>query len=412
MPLELYFSQPSNSSFHNLCTSNIFPTSCHSLLGLGLNFCPRPSYTLGTSSVDLLCFHRDTVTRMFCAHSHIPIPPLFIRSSWEPPLDKISPDLLTRITTFCQLIQSMFHQQKRSCSNLLPSQWAALHYLRHNPSLIVFKSDKNLGPVILERSVYISRALHEHLLTDTYQQLTEQTATCCIQGIKRLLCRFIANHTPPYTWEQTFLERSMKVSDPFGYFYLLAKIHKTPWVTRPIVSVNGSLLHGLSRWTDFHLQQLVHRLPCVYHSSSMVVDCLRKLPLLHPNTCLFTMDARSMYTNIDTISALEAFQQFFNTSPYYSLPCALSRDTNTPGTPAEKVCRELGVSGVSYFLEFWKYIYKKNVRDKLHKRWARKRLSNTLKKIILQISQLPTHLFSRCAWCVGVSTKCTEKGVH
>jgi hypothetical protein len=55
-----------------------------------------------------------------------------------------------------------------------------------------------------------------------------------------------------------------------------------------------------------------------YRSSSIVVAHLQKLPLLSPTTCLFTIDAWSMYTNIDTVTALETLQQFFATSPYCS----------------------------------------------------------------------------------------------
>ncbi len=50
----------------------------------------------------------------------------------------------------------------------------------------------------------------------------------------------------------------------------------------------------------------------------MVIDHLRKLPPLSPSTWLFTMDAQSMYTNIDTVSALEALQTFFACLPYCS----------------------------------------------------------------------------------------------
>jgi hypothetical protein len=93
----------------------------------------------------------------------------------------------------------MFSQWKHSSLNLLPSQRAALQYLYNSTSLTVLKSDKNLGPAIVERTEYISRVYQEHLLTDTYRQLSEQAALGWIQAIRQLLCHFIDNYTQPYS---------------------------------------------------------------------------------------------------------------------------------------------------------------------------------------------------------------------
>lgn len=175
MPLELYFSRPSNSAFHNLCSTTKLPTSCHSLLGLGLNFCLWPLTTTGKSSIDLHCFYHNVCTKMFFAHSQTSIPSLFVHSSWEPPMDKI---LTTHVSTFCQVTTLLFHWQKSFCSNLLPTQRAAFHYLKSLSSFLVIKTDKDLGPVFLECAEYIAWALNEHLLADTYQQVSDHTATC------------------------------------------------------------------------------------------------------------------------------------------------------------------------------------------------------------------------------------------
>ena len=106
---------------------------------------------------------------------------------------------------FLSVESPLVSPQKCSCSNLLPTQRAAFQYLKNSSSLIVFKSDKNLGPVILEHTEYITQALSKHLLTDTYHQLTEHAATGWIQAIRWLLCHFIENFTQPTSWDRKFL---------------------------------------------------------------------------------------------------------------------------------------------------------------------------------------------------------------
>ena len=102
----------------------------------------------------------------------------------------------------------------------------------------------------------------------------------------------------------------MVVSDPFAKFYITAKVHKKPWKTRPIVSISGSLLHGLGCWVDKILQPFTKIIPSYIKSLVDLKDLLLNLPPLPTTASLFTCDAVSMYTNIDTGHAIAQIRQY------------------------------------------------------------------------------------------------------
>jgi hypothetical protein len=79
------------------------------------------------------------------------------------------------------------------------------------------------------------------------------------------------------------------------------KIHKTPMTTRPIVAIHGSITTGLGCWLD-------KKLPTYLKSSFELTDLLKDLPDLPDGARLFTADAVSMYTNINTNQALSVIQ--------------------------------------------------------------------------------------------------------
>ena len=97
---------------------------------------------------------------------------------------------------------------------------------------------------------------------------------------------------------------------------MTAKVHKPKLKFRPVVATCGTILHGISKWVDYHLQKLMHLIPTYY-----IRDCfeakaeMEQLGQLPEGTCLFTMDANrmdatSMYTNIDTDHGLHILEQF------------------------------------------------------------------------------------------------------
>ena len=73
----------------------------------------------------------------------------------------------------------------------------------------------------------------------------------------------------------------------------------------PIVCCAGTALNNLSRWLDYWLQKLKPQIKTYIRDSSDLLLRLKELGQLPPGAKLFTADAKSMYTNIDTDHAIE-----------------------------------------------------------------------------------------------------------
>jgi hypothetical protein len=130
----------------------------------------------------------------------------------------------------------------------------------------------------------------------------KQMSTCYNKPrpLAQTLESFFEEHHKSFTkMDHTFLYRSLAVEDPFPHFYITAKVHKTPWKTRPIVWTSGSILHdGLG-------------IPTYLKSSFELKNQLSSLRL---HSLLPTLPV-SMYTNIDTTQALLVISQFLRTHP-------------------------------------------------------------------------------------------------
>ena len=88
-----------------------------------------------------------------------------------PPERDIPKHFQERISNFVTNIYVLF-KKKRNKTSLMFFQQHAFHFLRQTMDFVILKTDKNLGLAILERDMYVQRALQDHLSSNTYQQLT------------------------------------------------------------------------------------------------------------------------------------------------------------------------------------------------------------------------------------------------
>ena len=325
MPTHTYFSSITNSTYHNLCTTQKLPPGTKHLLGLGHKFIPLrtlPQPQINQSLDDFernvrlkYTFAGDDQEKTFDKNSR----KIYIKSNWTP--DYGPPELEHRLYNFRTNLLTYTHinlQNSPPSRNLSRIQYKTLLELKNNQNIIILLADKNLGPVVMERKTYIQRVLTDHLSdTTTYLQLNPNAAKYHMDDIKDQLqsllsSRSITAQSSLTHDELTYFDRVFSTPQHrLPTFYGLIKIHKTPYKIRPVVSCCGSLLATVSTWLDFHLQSLRPFLPAFIKDSTEFQNQLEQT-LIPAQTKLFTCDAVSMYTNIDVTHSIEILTKWFN----------------------------------------------------------------------------------------------------
>jgi len=311
-----YFPQVTKLTFHNLTQNNELPCTTNQLLGLGLKFIPTPVTNITPSALEktLARFERDIGLKVFFSGSEedSSYDPSSLRgsSSWRAPLPPRELD--NRICRFQQEIERRFIP-KRTPSNLTSLQRTLLKQLKNNKEITILSADKGLGPVGVTTIQYITWGLNHLTDSSTYTFLSAEQAHKDCEALYTAIYQWTCRHRTALTDDTVkYIRQHVEPArrDPFGYFYLLAKLHKTPISTRPVCSDCASLPHSIGKWIDKQLQPIVQTQPTYFKNSFELKQLFDEMEPLPPNACLFTYDAISMYTNIDTQQCIQRLTTF------------------------------------------------------------------------------------------------------
>jgi hypothetical protein len=162
----------------------------------------------------------------------------------------------------------------------------------------------------MDIKTYVSQVLQEHLLTDTYRQLSSTETKSYLEEVNSNLKNIIlANKDKISAPEFIYFERSFKVKYRLPIFYGLPKVHKTPVTLRPVVSSVNSFLAIFSNWLDYRMKQLLPLVRSYTKNSSDIIQDLKQLDI-PDKTLLFSADAKYMYTNINSDIGIQSIRAF------------------------------------------------------------------------------------------------------
>jgi len=184
--------------------------------------------------------------------------------SWNP--EPAPLDIENKITNFEKQLKNhqkniVSRNQGRNLRNLTYPQSATLRLLKLDDNLTIKNTDKNLGPSIMETEAYIAQVLKEHLLTKDYVRLSEATA-------------------------------KHRINDLMGFL-------------KTLITENYKLLSK----AEVKMKDLLPLVKSYIKNSMTIINDLKEL-FIPDEALIFTADAKSMYTNIDTATGVAAIRDF------------------------------------------------------------------------------------------------------
>ena len=325
-----YFSRVDNLAFHDLTEGKIIPPSTADLLGYGSKFIVKPPKT--TSHIDLMenmtRFKRDMYLKSYFAGPPDPRQErkrskLYLKSKWTP---KSAPSQVdSRLFKFTEEISEQF-KAVSATSNLLPHELKLLSELISNENIVIAQADKGLGPCAVTLEQYIRDGLKHLGDKRNYDILNEEAARSLLYNISEEITRWLNEFEPQREGEKirragaggvnendaNYIRVKLAeswASDPFAYFYLTYKVHKDPLKTRPVVSTCGCISYALGQWVDMMLQPMAQAQRS-YFKDSFALKKLLNTYTPPANSSIFSFDAVSMYSNINSDACLIVMTEY------------------------------------------------------------------------------------------------------
>jgi hypothetical protein len=325
--------QPRNLKVHNLCkNANLISAEMHNTLGLNLSFGVSLPPLKDKIPIDLERLKRSIRLKFIKFPPKVDnetyVPKLHAKSDWPPP--NAPTKVEKAMNKFEEATKKAFIKSwaKPHIPNIDKQQVDLLRKIKKERKYIVVAADKNLGPCIIEIEQYINRCLKDHLNNnDTYKELREIEARIINEDNFRWLCKYFIDDLKANLTKQA---RTFFILELFGgemfrdahgkayklakiglpYFYILPKVHKDPWASRPVVSGVTSVMKCLSIWLDVQLQNVVHLCPCYLKDSWQFLNDIKTYKNAKGYK-LVTSDATAMYTNINTEHAIDIMKRWF-----------------------------------------------------------------------------------------------------
>lgn len=273
-----------------------------------------------TLQLDVQTYHRRIkLATYFKGSQNRAIPPFVGTSTWEPPLDKLPPEIGLLVDKDKTMLNSGFKVVKRA-PNLSVREVKALRELMGNKTIVIKPADKGSAVVILSREQYVTEVKRQLSDSIYYKKLKEPIYLQTIPMVGRILDE-LYNKRVINKKQSSYLKGEGQPRP--RRFYILPKIHKEPekWTVpheippgRPIVSDCGSETYQTAEFIDFYLNPLSVRHPSYIKDSYYFIDLVKSLTI-PADSFLFSIDIDSLYTNIDIAAGLQAVREIFQKYP-------------------------------------------------------------------------------------------------
>lgn len=278
-----------------------------------------------TLQLDVQAYHRRIkLAAYFKGSQNRAIPPFVGTSAWEPPLDKLPPEIGLLVDKDKNMLNSGFKVVKRA-PNLSVQEVKALRELMGNKTIVIKPADKGSAVVILSRQQYVTEVKRQLSDSIYYKKLKEPIYLQTIPMVSRILDD-LYNKRVINKKQSSYLKGEGQPRP--RRFYILPKIHKEPekWTVpheippgRPIVSDCGSETYQTAEFIDFYLNPLSVRHPSYVKDSYYFIDLVKSLTI-PADSFLFSIDIDSLYTNIDIAAGLQAVGEIFQKYPDANRP--------------------------------------------------------------------------------------------
>ena len=142
--------------------------------------------------------------------------------------------------------------------------------------------NKPRGPVNVTLDQYIKDALVHLSDSSTYELLTKSEAMARDEELMLEIRRWLINISNSLDIDvRNYIVSKLdnRKSDPFDYFCLLYKIHKTPPKAKPMCSDYASTPHALVVWVISMLQLIEQAMPSYSKDSFTLTSILQKKKL-------------------------------------------------------------------------------------------------------------------------------------